>query len=213
MMPVKIYLVDDHPIVIDGLKSRLGRVPGIDIGFTTNSGLALAAYLAAEPPDLVLMDIQLQDISGIELCRTIVKDYPQVKVIVLTSLDDAHYVRQIIRNGAMGYVLKNTDHNTILEAIYKVMDGKQFLDEQIQQKLLHEAITGQRTSRYEIPLTNREKDVLRLIAAEYNNHEIADELYISLRTVEAHRFNIVQKLGVKNTAGLVKEAMKRGLIK
>ncbi|WP_295124347.1 response regulator transcription factor [uncultured Chitinophaga sp.] len=213
MMPVKIYLVDDHPIVIDGLKSRLGRVPGIDIGFTTNSGLALVACLATEPPDLVLMDIQLQDISGIELCRMIVKDYPQVKVIVLTSLDDAHYVRQIIRNGAMGYVLKNTDHNTILEAIYKVMDGKQFLDEQIQQKLLHEAITGQRTSRYEIPLTNREKDVLRLIAAEYNNHEIADELYISLRTVEAHRFNIVQKLGVKNTAGLVKEAMKRGLIK
>lgn len=212
-MPVKIFLVDDHPIVIDGLRSRLGKVPGIDIAFASTSGLALVDALTLEQPDLIMMDIQLQDISGVELCRLIVKQYPQVKVMVLTSVDDAHYVRQIIRNGASGYVLKNTDHNTILEAVYKVMDGKQFLDEQIQQKLLHEAITGQRTSRYEIPLTNREKDVLRLIAAEYNNHEIADELYISLRTVEAHRFNIVQKLGVKNTAGLVKEALKRGLIK
>lgn len=188
-------------------------MPGIDIAFASTSGLALVDALALDQPDLIMMDIQLQDISGVELCRLIVKQYPQVKVMVLTSLDDAHYVRQLIRNGALGYVLKNTDHNTILEAVYKVMDGKQFLDEQIRQKLLHEAITGQRTSRYEIPLTNREKDVLRLIAAEYNNHEIADELYISLRTVEAHRFNIVQKLGVKNTAGLVKEALKRGLIK
>ncbi|MCK7555328.1 response regulator transcription factor [Chitinophaga sedimenti] len=213
MMPVRIFLADDHPIVIDGLRLRLGEVPGLEIVFAGTSGLALMETLQHTQPDLVLMDIQLQDVSGVELCRNIVKQFPQVKVMVLTSLDDAHYVRQLIRNGASGYLLKNTDHKTILEAIYKVMDGKQFLDEQIQQKLLHEAITGQRTSRYEIPLTNREKDVLRLIAAEYNNHEIAEELYISLRTVEAHRFNIVQKLGVKNTAGLVKEALKRGLIK
>ena len=126
--------------------------------------------------------------------------------------DETHYVRQMLRNGASGYVLKNADQATLSKAINTVLAGKEFIDDGIKHKLIQESITGQRRSMFEVPLTKREKEILKLIAEENSNQEIADKLFLSLRTVETHRFNLTQKLEAKNTVALVKEAIKRGLI-
>ncbi|MOA27391.1 Oxygen regulatory protein NreC [compost metagenome] len=154
----------------------------------------------------------MEEIDGVELTRRVHKLYPQIRIIAFSSFDDSHYIRQVLRNGAMGYLLKNVDRNTIIQAIQQVMDGKEFLDETLKRSLLQESIFGQRRSIYEIPLTNREIEILKLIAEEHTNQEIADKLFIGLRTVETHRLNLTQKLGVKTAAGLVKQAIIRGLI-
>lgn len=123
-----------------------------------------------------------------------------------------NYVKQIFRSGAKGYLLKNSDKHTIVKAVETVMQGEDYMDETIKKILLQESITGQRRSIFEVPLTKREKEILKLIAEGLSSQKIADKLFISLRTVETHRLNINQKLDVKNTAGLVKDAIKRGLI-
>lgn len=117
-----------------------------------------------------------------------------------------------MRRGAKGYVLKNASRETLIEAINRVRRGEEFIHEDIQKLIVQESITGQRRSMYEIPLTKREKEILKLIAEEHTNQEIADKLFLSLRTVETHRSNLSQKLEAKNTASLVKEAIRRGLI-
>lgn len=211
-MPLQIGITDDHLVVLNGLKSMLKQVPGLELVFACTDGHSLLQELEKVQPDVLLLDIQLPDIPGTELCRKVVKQYPAVKVIALTSHDDSHFVRQALRNGASGYLLKNTDLTTLHQAITAVHEGGRHIDNQIQQNLVHEAITGQRISNNDIPLTKREKEILVLIAEELSNQEIADKLFISLRTAENHRFNITRKLGAKNTAGLVKEAIRRGLI-
>lgn len=211
-MGLTIAITDDHLLVINGLKSMLKQMPEIELLFACINGNALLQELETAQPDVLLLDIQLPDIPGTELCRRITRQYPAVKVIALTSHDDAHYVRQILRNGASGYLLKNTDLPTLHKAILTVQEGGRFVDEQIQKNLVHEAITGQRLSNNDIPLTKREKEILALIAEELSSQEIANKLFISLRTAENHRFNITKKLNAKNTAALVKEAIKRGLI-
>jgi DNA-binding NarL/FixJ family response regulator len=211
-MGLTIAITDDHLLVINGLKSMLKQLPELELLFACINGNDLLLELEKVQPDVLLLDIQLPDIPGTELCRRVTKQYPQVKVIALTSHDDANYVKQILRNGASGYLLKNTDLSTLHKAILTVYEGGRFVDEQIQKNLLHEALTGQRLSNNDIPLTKREKEILTLIAGEMSNQEIADKLFISLRTAENHRFNIAKKLDAKNTASLVKEAIRRGLI-
>jgi DNA-binding NarL/FixJ family response regulator len=209
---ISIAIADDHLIVVNGLKAMLAKRKELDIIFDAANGEELLAALTIHQPHVLLLDIQMPGLSGVELCRNVHKAYPDVRIIILTSHDDSHLVRQMMRNGAAGYLLKNTGMAELLTAIESVMEGNQFMDDQIKKNLVHEALTGQRTSRYEIPLTRREQEILRLIASEASNQDIATKLAISLRTVETHRFNITHKLDVKNTAGLVKEAIKRGLI-
>jgi DNA-binding NarL/FixJ family response regulator len=209
---IRIAIVDDHEVVINGLRSMLSAHSDLEVVYTTTQGHELMNYLADNKVDVVLMDIQMPEISGIDLCKMTLKQHPGLRIIAFSSFDDTHYIRQILRNGASGYVLKNTDQKTLVTAIRNVMDGEEYIDETIKKILLHESITGQRRSMFEIPLTKREKEILKLIAEEHTNQQIADQLFISLRTVETHRLNITQKLGVKNAAGLVKEAIKRGLI-
>jgi len=180
--------------------------------YENNVAAELMAALPAVQPDVLLLDIQMPEIDGIELCKQVSKKYPDIRIIALSSFMESHYIKQMLRNGATGYLLKNTDPEKLIRAIERVHAGEQFLDEVIQQQLLNEVLTGQKRTVFEIPLTRREKEILRLIAEEHSNQEIAAQLFISLRTVETHRLNLTQKLAVKNTAGLVKEAMKRGIV-
>ena len=212
METIKAAVIDDHEVVINGLKAMFADSDDIQIVYTTTSPDSLQQYLSENPIDVVLMDIQMPDVSGVDLCKVVLKKQPGIKVIAFSSFDESHYIRQIMRNGASGYLLKNTDQQTLRRAIHTVMEGNEFLDETVKKLLLQESITGQRRSIFEIPLTKREKEVLKLIAEELSNQQIADQLFISLRTVETHRLNLTQKLGAKNTAGLVKEAIRRGLI-
>ncbi|HJV20004.1 MAG TPA: response regulator transcription factor [Sediminibacterium sp.] len=212
MKKIRLAIVDDHTVVIDGLKSMLGGFPHLEVVYATQSGTELLAYLQTAVPDILLMDIQMPEINGIDLCKLVLKQCPGVKVIAFSSFDDSNYVKQLFRSGVKAYLLKNSGKQTILKAIETVMEGEQFMDEAIQKILLQESITGQRRSIFDIPLTKRETEIVQLVAEGLSNQEIADKLFLSLRTVETHRMNVNQKLGVKNSAGLVKEAIKRGLV-
>lgn len=209
---IPIAIIDDHEVVINGLKAMFASSQEVQIVFSTTAGNALFEYLKDNQPQVILLDIQMPDINGIDICKQVHRLYPQVKMVAFSSFDDTHYIKQIIRSGASGYLLKNSDQQTILTAIKKVVEGEEYIDESIKKILIQESISGQRRSLFDIPLTKREKEILKLIADGLSNQEIADKLFISLRTVETHRFNLTQKLDVKNAAGLVKEAIKRGLV-
>ena len=210
-MKVKIAIADDHELIIQGLSLMLESVEWAQIVWKNTGGLQLLENLQRTQPDVLLLDIQMPACNGIDLCRDISKAMPDLKIIALTNFDESYYVKQMLRNGARGYLLKNTGQDTLVQALKEVCDGKIFLDAHLQYILL-EQLTTTRNKRTDTHLTRRETEILKLIANEKSNQEIADQLFISLRTVETHRLNLNQKLSAKNTAGLVKEAMKRGLI-
>ena len=212
MKTTRVAVIDDHEVVINGLTAMLAGHSAVELVYTTTDPGALFSYLSGHDTDLLLMDIQMPGTGGVELCKQVLKQHPNLKIIAFSSFDDSHYVKQVIRNGASGYLLKNVDRQTLLKAIHAVMQGEEFLDESIKKILLDESISGHRRSIFEIPLTKREVEILKLVAEGLSNQQIADKLFISMRTVGTHRLNLSQKLAAKNTAALVKEAIKRGLI-
>ena len=212
METIKVAVIDDHQVVINGLVAMLAAQQEIRIAFTTTDAVVLQDYLSQNETDVLLMDIQMPGIGGIELCKLVSKKTPEVKVIAFSSFDDSHFVKQVMRNGASGYLLKNADQQTLVAAIQAVVNGEEYIDESVRKILLHESIKGQRRSIFDIPLTKREKEILKHVAEGLSNQEIADNLFISLRIVETHRLNLSQKLAAKNTATLVREAIRRGLI-
>lgn len=209
---IKLAILDDHAVVLSGLQNMLANQPELEIVCATTNGKILQEFLAENLVHVLLLDIQMPEQNGIDLCKKLSKQYSELRIIAFSSYDDTHYVKQIVRSGAEGYVLKNAGKETILQAIKTVMEAKQYIDESLRKLLLQESLTGLKRSLFEIPLTKREKEILKLIAEENSNQEIADKLFLSLRTIETHRFNLTQKLGAKNTVSLVKEALKRGLI-
>lgn len=212
MNVINLAIADDHLLVINGLRAMLGAGSDIKVLFSATSGKELMVNLLANQPDVLLLDIQMPDANGIDLCKTILHKYPDIKIIALTNFEQSSYVKQMIRNGAMGYLLKNIDGKTLRAAIQTVMQNKPFIQEQIKNNMLNEVLSGQKSTSQGVSLTKREVEILGLVARELSNQQIADKLFISIRTVETHRINLTQKLGVHNTAGLVKEAYKRGLV-
>jgi len=211
-MKIKVAIADDHLLVINGLRSMVATQDSIEVIFEATTGAELLDQLETKLPDVLLLDIHIPDRSGIDLCKKIREDYNSVRVIALTNFDGLHYVKQMIRNGASGYLLKNIDTQILVRAIESVYRNEQYIDEHLRTSLLNEVISGKKPSVEGVSLTKRETEVLSLVAREFTNQEIADKLFISLRTVQTHRINLHQKLGVHNTAGLVNEAYKRGLI-
>lgn len=212
MKEINIAIADDHLLVINGLKAMLEKAEGISILFAATTGTEVLEQLALHQPHVLLLDIQLPDMNGIDLCKIIHRNYPQVKVIALTNFEQSSYVKQIMRNGALGYLLKNIDGKTLVQAIRSVVANNPFIQDQIRNNMMNELISGRKITSAGVSLTKREMEILSLVAKELTNQEIADTLFISIRTVETHRINLSQKLGVHNTAGLVKEAYKRGLV-
>jgi len=208
---ITIGIVDDHSLIISGLVHMLGNLPDYSVLFTANNGKQLMTELDRQLPDVLLLDIELPDSNGIELCTDILKKYPSLPIIALTNHDEVVYVKKMMRSGAKGYLLKGTDKRNLLNAIDTVYGGQQFLDRQVEQAILQQTLSGRRTS-FVVKLTKRESEILALVANEYSNQEIADKLFLSVRTVESHRHSLNQKLNIKNSAGLVKEAYLRGLI-
>ena len=212
MNMINIAIADDHLLVINGLKAMIENTSDIKLLFSATSGYDLLSELKEKQPDVLLLDIQMPDINGIDLCKEVHARYPLVKIIALTNFEQSSYVKQMVRNGALGYLLKNIDGKTLQAAIRTVVKDKPFIHEQIRNNMLNEVLSGTKVTSQGISLTKRELEILGLVAKEMTNQEIADKLFISVRTVETHRVNLTQKLGVHNTAGLVKEAYKRGLI-
>lgn len=200
-MAITLFIVDDHYMVVEGIRSLMQAEQGIEwIGHASTSASCLA-FLQSRRPDVLLMDINLPDQSGIELCRQVKALYPEVFVIGLSTFNQLSFIQKMLESGASGYLLKNAGSREIMLAIDTVMHGRQYLSVEAASVVRQSAQNG-------LPmLTRREKEVLQMIAEGLTNIEIADRLYVSASTVDTHRKNLLQKLHAKNTAALVKIAM------
>lgn len=214
-MNIRVAITDDHPLAIVGLENMLQSFAHITITGRYSSGAELMEGLQIEYPDVLLLDIMLPDTTGKELTETIRKIYPDIRILALTSLDAPSHVNGMLRRGCLGYLLKNTDPATLIAAIEHVYKGEQFIDPVIKEQMVKNVLKEKKQHALEqMPvLSQREKEVLQLIVQEYTSQEIADKLFISLSTVESHRFSIFQKLDVKNMVGLVKVAIQMDLLK
>ncbi len=217
MKTTKILIVDDHEVVRDGLKNILNSMDNISIAGEAGNGEDAVKMYSSLKPDLVIMDISMPGMNGIEATRVIKEKDPDARILILTMHDNQEYLNQIIRSGAKGFILKNTDKEELLEAVKTVAGGENFFSKDISKLIIDNYIRSaketEKTDAYkEVPLTKREIEILKLIASGYSNQEIANILYISYNTVDTHRKNIMHKIAIKNTAGLVRYAIEKGLI-
>lgn len=212
-MLITVSITDDHPLAIEGIQNMLRTEADIRISGTYSSGADLLEGIRQNTPDVLLLDVLLPDRNGDELAEIIQKDYPDVRIVAITSLDAPAHLRTMMRNGCKGYILKNTDKHSLVAAIKQVYQGGEYIDPVLQEKILNHVLHFQKMGPGKAPdLTRREKEVLKLILEEYTCQEIAEKLFLSLRTVETHRFNLQRKLGVNNNIGLVKIAIQMGLV-
>ena len=204
-MRVGIFIVDDHYLVIEGIRSLLHNEKTIDwMGHATNAASCLD-FLKHQQPDIILMDVNLPDKSGIELCKEVKQLYPSMLVLGLSTFNQHAIIRNMMDNGASGYVLKNASKEELLEAINLLIKGEKYFS-------IDAAEALKEAEAQSLLLTRREKEVLQLIAEGLTNAEIAEKLFISIPTVNTHRKSILEKLDVKNTATLIGKALKMGLI-
>ncbi len=204
-MAASVFIVDDHYMVIEGIRSLLQNEKGIEwMGHAMNAASCLA-FLKKQQPDVILMDINLPDKSGIDLCKEVKEKYPSVFIIGLSTFNQQSFIQKMMDNGASGYVLKNATQEELTDAIGTVIKGKLYLSEEA-------SLTLRKDDTATIVLTRREKEVLELIANGMTNAEIAKKLFISVTTVDTHRKNLLAKLEAKNTAALVRIATQRQLI-
>lgn len=208
---IQIAITDDHTIVIEGIKNMLKSNKEIEV-LQSFENLNDTFENLNDLVEVLLLDINLPDGNGINACKELLVKHKGLKIIALTNFEDSIFIKQILKNGAMGYLLKNTSKTELTDAIKEVVNGNRYLPKKITDILLNDSI-GIENSSYFIPkLTSREKEILALIIKEYTTDEIANELFVSTKTVESHRSNLMQKLGVKNSAGLVRVAFEKGLV-
>jgi len=205
-MKIKVFITDDHYMVIEGIRSLLQNEKSIEwMGHAMNATSCMA-FLQQQQPDIILMDINLPDKSGIELCKEVIEKYPGICVIGLSTFNQQSFIQKMMDNGASGYVLKNATQQELIEGIETVMRGKQYLSHEAAQSL------RKNTSGDTPILTRREKEVLGLIAEGMTNNEIAQKLFVSSTTVDTHRKNLLAKFEAKNVASLIKMAVQMQFI-
>lgn len=214
MANIKVMLADDHKIVRDGIKLMLNSQAGIDVVAEAQQGEEALTILNDTYIDLVIMDINMPVMDGVTATKTIKEKYPDVKILALTMSNDDLHIRQMIQAGASGYIMKSAGRSDLKEAILTIMDGRHYFSDEATQSIMMDLVKGRGKSTAPDPIhiTNRELEILELIVKEHTNQEIAEKLYISSRTVDAHRRNLLQKTGARNTAGLVKYAFQHNLI-
>jgi DNA-binding NarL/FixJ family response regulator len=205
---IKVAIVDDQEIILNGLQKILADVNHVHLTGVYTSAETFLQSIEYSKPDVALIDIQMPGMSGLELAGIVTKKYNRIKMIALTNVDVLSQMKQMLQRGCYGYLLKDVSPDMLIKAIETVHGGEQFLQETLKKQLLS-SLTGQHSRQL---ITRREKEILKLIIDENTNQEIADQLFLSLRTVENHRNNLLQKLNVKNTAGLVKVAIQEGLV-
>lgn len=208
---INIILADDHQVVIDGLKAILEQEQDIHIAGTANDGNTLLQLIEkqGDTPLVVLLDINMPGIDGVEAARTIRKKFPHVRILVLSMYNKPIFVKRMVESGVSGYVLKNTGREELLKAIYAVSDGDQYFGAEVTRTIVTNLRPG---NSPEIELTNRELEVVRLVAKGFSTAQIAEALFLSPYTVDTHRRNILSKLNLKNTAALVSYAVQNGLV-
>jgi DNA-binding NarL/FixJ family response regulator len=215
MEKIKVLIADDHKIVRVGLRGILEREEDITVIGEAEDGGQVLEILKENITDVILMDIDMGRTSGVVTTQKVKETYPDVHVLVLTMHEEKDHIISMLEAGASGYLLKNAGREELLAAVHTVVKGDSYFSNQVSATLL-QAITNIKRksprSNNNTPLTDREIEVLQLIAQEYSNGEIAEKLFISIRTVDTHRRNILEKLQLKNTAGLVKYAIEKALL-
>ena len=215
MKNINLAIADDHPMVISGLISLLSPYRHIHVIGAYPNGAALLEGLTHNRPEVLLLDIILPDTSGKELVPIIKQQYPDMKILILTSLDAPAMVTAMLRKGVNGYLLKGAGPQLLVEAIETVHRNQEFIDAGLKEQMLQNVMKYKSDTPQQLltpELTQREKEIITLIAQEFTTKEISEKLFISYRTAENHRYNLIQKLDVKNTAGLVKVAIHMGLV-
>jgi two-component system, NarL family, nitrate/nitrite response regulator NarL len=207
MDKIKVLVVDDHPMVLEGMRSMLVQIDFVTVSGTVSNAYAAMEHIKLKPPDIVITDINMPEISGIELTLKIKKEFPAVKVIAMSTFKERSYISQMIQNGAAGYLVKSASKEEIEEAILSVFEGKLYMSLDINLSV------AEKQEINNVPvLSSREKEVLQLIADGMTNPQIATKLFISLHTVDSHRKNLLTKFAVNNTASLIRLAAKYDLV-
>lgn len=211
---IKVIIVDDHQMFIDGIKGLIQSMPNISVVGEANNGIDLIDVLANTKADAILMDMSMPKMNGLEATKHVVKHYPDIKILMLTMHDSRNHIEKLLKAGATGYILKNTGIEELQKAIETVVTGEAYYSPQVTQRIMEGFHQKKKVENEygEVDITDREKEVLALIAQEFTTSEIAEKLFISPHTVESHRKNLISKLGVRSAAGLVKYAVQMGLV-
>jgi DNA-binding NarL/FixJ family response regulator len=206
--PMRILLVDDHAILLDGIKNLLEKEEDIIVAGLADSAEKALEFLKNNEVDIMVTDFHMPGMDGLSLVNTVKRIQPDIKTIILSMHDETHLVKEILRAGVNGYVLKKDTHKELLAAIQEVRNGRVYLSSDVNKIL----ITNLQNPDEGRLLTDREREILKLIAKEYSNKDIAEELFISERTVETHRKNIFKKTATTSLVGLIKFAYANNLI-
>ena len=211
MSEISIIIADDHALIRDGIKTMLSRNPDYKIIAEAENGTELIKLASSLMPDLILADISMPVMNGFEALTELRKTLPDIRVILLTMHEEPEYIIKAARSGANGYLLKNIDYEELHRAIGLVMSGQKYFNQHVSSILMDELHRKSDTDQLQEKLTERESDILKEIVHGLSSKEIADKLFISPRTVDTHRNNLMKKLDVHNTAELVKLALDKGL--
>lgn len=214
---IKVALVEDHQLVRDGIRSLLNNTQTIEVVAEADCARKMLSMLESIKPDVMLIDISLPEMSGIELVRTITANHPGIRVIILSMHTEQEYIFNSLRSGAKGYLHKSISREELIEAIEQVFQGNEYFSKEVSgiilKSYLKQIKNPERADEYEDKkLTARELEILRMVAQGYSNQLIADKLFISVRTVESHKNHIMQKLELTTTVDLVKYAIKSRII-
>lgn len=207
MKKIKVLIADDHHLMIDGLKSLLDSVEQVEIVGIAHDGLEALKIISRKQVDVVLLDIQMPKMNGFEVAAELKTKHPEIKILMLTMYDKPGFIRELLETGVDGYVLKNTGKEELVEGIQAVMAGERYFSKEVETIFFDSLKKSRDESAF---LTAREVEIMKLIARELTSQEIAEQLYLSHFTVDTHRKNIISKLGVKNTAGLIRYAYENG---
>lgn len=203
---IQVFIIDDHPMVIEGIRALLQSESDIEVIGSAGDAYAALAALKEKLPDVVLLDINLPEISGLDLCKRLKTEFPKLSILGMSTFKEQSYITRMLSQGALGYVLKSASRDEIVAAIQHAAKGKMYANEEVLQALVHQSTTPKAV------LTSREVEVLGCIAEGLTNKETADRLFISPLTVDSHRKNLLAKFGVKNTAALIRLAAEQGLL-
>lgn len=210
---INVLIADDHQMIIDGLKTMLHDAEDIRIVAEAKDGYQVLKKLEHEDEiDVVLMDINMPKLDGLDCTRQVHKRFPQIKVLALSQFSEKRFVKRMIKNGAHGYILKDSEKHILEKAIRTVYAGERYFCDRLSFRLANQELKLQDTKSLFPSLSERELEILNLICKENSSQEIADDLFISFHTVESHRANLMLKAGVKNTAGLVRWAVENDFI-
>jgi DNA-binding NarL/FixJ family response regulator len=209
--PIRVLIVDDHAVVRSGIRLLLSQEADLEPVGEAGTGREAVFRARALKPDVILLDVVMPDQTGLDVLPTLVHEHPDARVLLLSMQDDPRYVQEAFAAGASGYVLKEAADAEVVEAIREVAKGNRYVNAQLGARIVAAAAEAERRAEAD-PLSDREREVLRLLALGHTNQEIAKQLYISVRTAETHRSHIMQKLRLKTRADLVRYALAQGLL-